>query len=303
MIFLREHAFAFLQTILVRCVPCSCKKTNRLHSLTFDFPSPKLRISVNSIIPTPSGRYLIKKIKRIPSENACFRKKPSPTRSSVPRWGAASFLFRNLRPFPSRRLFCIVCRHIPPSWPCIHAPHHALSWTIRSTAFLSLATPESSWGNNGICLSLVRPFRMKKIIVVHACSGQNPHCSTFVRLSRIIERPPTRVFHSCLLPSTLFNGSAASYTSSRIWMPPLHQVDLVNLCGKSAARAPFADGFLNQLLVTFFQMLLLLLAFCRSTICPINSNTHLEWCPNTSTLEIFCQRLPYPPLIFRPNPS
>ena len=96
---------------------------------------------------------------------------------------------------------------------------------------------------------------MKKIIVVHAFSGQHPHCSTLVRLSRIIERPPTRVFHSCLLPSTLFNGSAASYTSSRIWMPPLHQVDLVTFCGKSAVRAPFADGFLNQLLVTFIKCL------------------------------------------------
>ena len=114
------------------------QKPNRLHSLTFDFPSPKLRISVNSII--PATRYLITrslKNKRIPFENAWFRKKPSPTRSSVPRWGAASFLFRNLRPFPSRRLFCIVCRHIPPSWPCIHAPHHALSWTNHCVLVVS----------------------------------------------------------------------------------------------------------------------------------------------------------------------
>ena len=146
-------------------------------------------------------------------------------------------------------------------------------------------------------------LRMKKSIVVNAFSGQNPNRSTFVRLSRIIERPLTRVCHSCVLPSTVFNKSAASCTSSRIWMHPLHQVDLVNLCRKPAARAPFADGFLNQLLVTFFQMLLLLLAFCRSTMCPINSNTHLERFPNTSTLEIFCQRLPYPPFLFRPNPS
>ena len=111
-------------------------------------------------------------------------------------------------------------------------------------------------------------LRMKKNIVVNALSGQNPNCSTFVRLSRIIERPPTRVFHSCLLPSTVFNKSAASCTSSRIWMHPLHQVDLVTLCRKSVARAPFADGFLNQLLVTLFQMLLLQLAFCRSSIFP-----------------------------------
>ena len=104
--------------------------------------------------------------------------------------------------------------------------------------------------------------------MVNAFSGQNPNRSTFVRLSRIIGRPPTRVFHSCLLPSTVFNESAASCTSSRIWMHPLHQIDLVTLCRKSVARAPFADVFLNQLLVTLFQMLLLQLAFCRSFIFP-----------------------------------
>ena len=105
--------------------------------------------------------------------------------------------------------------------------------------------------------------------MVNALSlARHPNCSTFVRLSRIIERPPSRVFHSCLLPSTVFNESAASCTSSRIWMHSLHQIELVTLCRKSVARAPFADGFLNQLLVTFMQMLLLQLAFCRSFIFP-----------------------------------
>ena len=116
--------------------------------------------------------------------------------------------------------------------------------------------------------SLVMSSRMKKNIVVNAFSGQNPNRSTFVSQSRIIERPPTRVFHSCLLPSTVFNEPAASCTSSRIWMYPLHQVDLVTLCRKSVARAPHADGFLIQLLVTFLQMRRLLLALCRSSISP-----------------------------------
>ena len=40
------------ESIFVRCFPCSCKKTNRLPNVTFDFHSPKLRISFNSIIPT-----------------------------------------------------------------------------------------------------------------------------------------------------------------------------------------------------------------------------------------------------------
>ena len=41
-----------LQSILASCVPCSFPKLNRLDSLTFDFHTPKLRISFNSIIPT-----------------------------------------------------------------------------------------------------------------------------------------------------------------------------------------------------------------------------------------------------------
>ena len=82
----------------------------------------------------------------------------------------------------------------------------------------------------GIGLSLVISSRMKKNIVVHACSGQKPNCSTFVRPSRVIERHPFRVFHVSLLPSTHFNGSA---TSSHLFKnldassPPSRLGDLV----------------------------------------------------------------------------
>ena len=83
-----------MNRFFVRCFPCSCKKTNRLLNLTFDFHTPKLRISSKSIFPTtirmiPTNsdshvRYSIK-IQTSPFRNRLFpHQKSCQTRSSVP---------------------------------------------------------------------------------------------------------------------------------------------------------------------------------------------------------------------------
>ena len=100
------------------------KKPNRLLSLTFDFHSPKLRISFKSIIPTTfwSQRHTYDpdqfRLTRSLLHQKSNKSLPKPIVSAqkttaklavpfllAPRWAAASFLFRCLRPFPSPRLF------------------------------------------------------------------------------------------------------------------------------------------------------------------------------------------------------
>ena len=96
-----------------------------------------------------------------------------------------------------------------------YTPYSLLGNPLRSNA-LFLASHESSWvtRNRPLAGHVLKDEEKHR----GECSlslARHPNCSTFVRLSRIIERLPTRVFHSCPLPSTVFHESAASCTSSR----------------------------------------------------------------------------------------
>ena len=140
---------------------------------------------------------------------------------------------------------------------------------------------------------------MYKNIVVNALSlARHPNCATFVRLSRIIERPPTRVFHSCLPPSTVFNESAASFMNLEASSPPSRLGHLVQKICCSCFLCRWVSHPTSRDLLSNASSPTCFLSFIHF---PINSNIHLEWCPNTSTPEICCQRLPFPPLLFRAN--
>ena len=119
----------------------------------------------------------------------------------------------------------------------------------------------------------------------------------FVRLSRVIERHPFRVFHSSLLPSTHFNGSA---TASHLFKnldassPPSRLDDLVQkaCCSCSICRRDSQPTSRDLLSNTSSPT-----CFLSFNHFPINSNTHLEWCPNTK----HSRNLPTP-LLFRVDP-
>ena len=88
---------------------------------------------------------------------------------------------------------------------------------MNSVLGLHFCTNGAQPGRRAIGLSLATLIEIKKNIVVLVCSGQNPHCSTFVRTSRII-------VHRC---SVRFTGSVG-------WKPsipkPVENVKILATC-------------------------------------------------------------------------